>query len=402
MNKKISLGLAIALIFISITATFAITMTVSQNMYNGLISRLSNRFELYEGISAIDNYVRTNFYGDFDDDELLADSASGYMKGLKDSGSFFMDPQEYIEYTRRMNGEGGIGISVRYDIEKGKLIITDVYQGSSAENAELKVGDAITKVDDERVGASNAAEVIESLQFGRRFESVSITYERDGNTKTVTVLRGETKTAFSSYAGDIGYLRISGFYANTAAQFSAELDKLNAQGITSLILDLRGCDEGSADYAAAVADLLLPSGVESADAIAKVVKRDGSVYKNYTSDTKAITFPNGIIVMVDSGTSGGAELLAAQLKSFSKGKILGVATAGNMTFQEIYALEDGSAISLTVAKVVANNNETYCDGEGIEPEIIAEIDPGSALATSIEGVNGDAQLQAAYNLLTQE
>lgn len=401
MNKKISLGLTIALIFISITATFAITMTVSQNIYNGLISRLSNRFELYEGISAIDNFVRTNFYGDFDDSELLEDSASGYMKGLKDSGSFFMDPQQYIEYTRRMDGEGGIGISAKYDVEKGRLFITEVHQGSSAENAELQVDDAIIKVDDEQVNASNVSDIIESLQFGRRFDSVTITYERDGSRKTVTVLRGETKTAFSSYIGDVGYIRISGFYANTAAQFSAELDKLNSQGITSLILDLRGCDEGSADYAAAVADLLLPSGVESAEAIAKVVKKDGSVYKNYTSDTKAITFPNGIIVMVDGGTSGGAELLAAQLKSFSKGKLLGVSTAGNMTFQEIYALEDGSAISLTVAKVVANNNETYCDGEGIEPDIIAEIDPATVPATSIEGYNGDSQLQAAYSILTQ-
>lgn len=401
MNKKISLGLAIALIFISITATFAITMTVSQNMYNGLISRLSNRFELYEGISAIDNFVRTNYYGDFDDDELLADSASGYMKGLKDSGSFFMDPQEYIEHTRRMKGEGGIGVAARYDVEKGKLIITEVYEGSSAENAELRADDVIISVDDEQVNASNAAAVIESLQFGRRFDSVSIKYERAGSTKTVSVLRGNTKTVFSSFSGDIGYVRISGFYENTAEQFSNELDALNSQGITALILDLRGCSEGSVEYAAAVADLLLPSGVESADAIASAVKKDGTVYKNFTSDTKAITFPGGIVVMVDAGTSGGAELLAAQLKDFTKGQILGVATAGNMTLQEIYALEDGSAISLTVAKVVSYGGKTYCNGEGIEPDILAEIDPGSTVATSLEGLKGDSQLQAAYAMLTQ-
>ncbi len=401
MNKKISLGLAIALIFISITATFAITMTVSQNIYNGLISRLSNRFELYEGISAIDNFVRTNYYGDFDDDELLADSASGYMKGLKDSGSFYMDPQEYIEYTRRMKGEGGIGIAAEYDVEEGKLIITDVYKDSSAEKADLKVDDAIISIDDEQITASNAADVIESLQFGRRFESVSIKYERNGSTKTVTVMRGYTKTVTSSYSGDIGYVRISGFYENTASQFSDELDELNSQGVTSLIIDLRGCEEGSVDYASAVADLLLPSGVESADAIASAVKKDGSVYKNFTSDTKAVTFPGGIVVLVDAGTSGGAELLAAQLKDFAKGQLLGVATAGNMTFQEIYALEDGSAISLTVAKVVSYGKNTYCNGEGIEPDILAEIDPDSILATSLEGLQNDSQLQAAYNVLSQ-
>lgn len=401
MNKKISLGLTIALIFISITATFAITMTVSQNIYNGLISRLSNRFELYDGISAIDNYVRTNYYGDFDDDSLFADSASGYMKGLNDSGSFYMNAQEYIEYTRRMKGEGGIGIAAEYDTEKGRLIITDVYSGSSAENAELKKDDEIISIDDEQVNATNASRIIESLQFGRRFDSVSLTYERNGNQKTVTVMRGYTKTVTSSYMGDIGYLRISGFYENTAEQFAQELSNLNDQGITSLIIDLRDCAEGSVDYASAVADLLLPSGVESADAIAKAVKKDGSTHKNFTSDSQLTTFPGGVIVLVNSKTSGGAELLAAQLRDFNTAQILGVATAGNMTLQEIYALEDGSAISLTIAKVVSYSGKTYCDGEGIEPDILAEIDPLSTVATSLEGLETDSQLQAAYATLMQ-
>ncbi len=401
MNRKISLGLAIALIFISITATFAITMTVSQSIYNGLISRLSNRFELYEGISAIDNFVRTNFYGDFDDDALLSDSASGYMKGLNDSGSFFMTAQEYIEYTRRMKGEGGIGIAAQYDTEKGKLVITEVYSGSSAENAELKKGDMIVAVDEEKVYSLNAMGMIEKLSYGRRFDSVTITYERDGNEKTVTVLRGYTKTVTSSYMGDIGYVNISGFYANTAEQFSQELDYLNSQGITSLIIDLRGCNKGSVDYAAAVADILLPSGVESAGAVASAIKKDGSTYKNFTSDTNAMTFPGGVIVLVNGSTSGGAELLAAQLKDFSKAQLLGVATAGEMTLQEVYPLEDGSAISLTVAAVHSYSGKTYNAGNGIEPDILAEPDPSSTLATSLDGIANDSQLQAAYATLMQ-
>ncbi len=401
MNKKISLGLTIALIFISITATFAITMTVSQGIYNGLISRLSNRFELYEGISAIDNYVRTNFYGDFDDDALLSDSASGYMKGLGDTGSFYMTAQEYIEYTRRMKGEGGIGVAAQYDTEKGKLIITEVYSGSSAENAELKVGDAIIAVDDEKVYSLNALGVIESLQYGRRFDSVSLTYERDGIQKTVTVMRGYTRTVTSSYMGDIGYVNISGFYENTAEQFSQAMDSLNSQGVTSLIIDIRNCNRGSVEYASAVADILLPSGAETAGAVASAMKKDGSTYKNFTSDTNALTFPGGIIVLVNGNTSGGAELLAAQLKDFSKAQLIGVVTAGEMTLQEIYTLEDGSAISLTVAKVVSYSGNTYCDGNGIEPDILAEADPASTLSTSLEGIEKDSQLQAAYATLMQ-
>ena len=401
MNKKISLGLTIALIFISITATFAITMTVSQNIYNGLISRLSNRFELYDGFSAIDNYVRTNFYGEFDDDALLASSARGYLKALDDAGSFYMTPQEYIEYTRRMKGEGGIGIDAAYDAEKGKLIITEVYSGSSAENAELKKDDVITEVDGESVTAENAATVIESLRFGRRFESVSLTYLRDGAEKTVTVMRGFAKTVSSSFLGDVGYVRITGFYENTAEQFAYEMDALNAQGVTSLIIDVRDCKDGSVDYASAVADQLLPSGVESAEAIASAVKKDGTNYKNFTSDTKALTFPGGVIVLVNGGTSGGAELIAAQLRDFSKAKIVGTTTAGEMTIQEIYTLEDGSAISLTVAKVVSYSGNAYCDGKGIEPDVVSEIDSSVKLAISLDGLEKDSQLKDAYSALTQ-
>ena len=401
MNKKISLGLTIALIFISITATFAITMTVSQNIYNGLISRLSNRFELYDGFSAIDNYVRTNFYGEFDDDALLASSARGYLKALDDAGSFYMTPQEYIEYTRRMKGEGGIGIDATYDAEKGKLIITEVYSGSSAENAELKKDDVITEVDGESVTAENAATVIESLRFGRRFESVSLTYLRDGAEKTVTVMRGFAKTVSSSFLGDVGYVRITGFYENTAEQFAYEMDALNAQGVTSLIIDVRDCKDGSVDYASAVADQLLPSGVESAEAIASAVKKDGTNYKNFTSDTKALTFPGGVIVLVNGGTSGGAELIAAQLRDFSKAKIVGTTTAGEMTIQEIYTLEDGSAISLTVAKVVSYSGNAYCDGKGIEPDVVSEIDSSVKLAISLDGLEKDSQLKDAYSALTQ-
>lgn len=401
MNKKISLGLTIALIFISITATFAITMTVSQNIYNGLISRLSNRFELYDGFSAIDNYVRTNFYGEFDDDALLASSARGYLKALDDAGSFYMTPQEYIEYTRRMKGEGGIGIDAAYDAEKGKLIITEVYSGSSAENAELKKDDVITEVDGESVTAENAATVIDSLRFGRRFESVSLTYLRDGAEKTVTVMRGFAKTVSSSFLGDVGYVRITGFYENTAEQFAYEMDALNAQGVTSLIIDVRDCKDGSVDYASAVADQLLPSGVESAEAIASAVKKDGTNYKNFTSDTKALTFPGGVIVLVNGGTSGGAELIAAQLRDFSKAKIVGTTTAGEMTIQEIYTLEDGSAISLTVAKVVSYSGNAYCDGKGIEPDVVSEIDSSVKLAISLDGLEKDSQLKDAYSALTQ-
>ena len=72
-----------------------------------------------------------------------------------------------------------------------------------------------------------------------------------------------------------------------------------------------------------------------------------------------------------------------------------------MTIQEIYTLEDGSAISLTVAKVVSYSGNTYCDGKGIEPDVVSEIDSSVKLAISLDGLEKDSQLKDAYSALTQ-
>ncbi len=402
MNKKISIGLTVALIFLSITATFAITMTVSQNIYNGLVSRLSNRSELYDGYSAIDDYVRTNFYGDFDDDVLFASTAQGYMKGLDDPGSFYMTAREYIEYTRLMAGEGGIGVEVSYDAAADKMVITQVYADSSAENAELKKGDVIISVDDQKVDASNAYAVMDSLRVGRRFNTVSVTYERAGSRKTVSVVRGFARTVTSSVLGKIGYVRVTGFFANTAQQFSQELTALNDQGVTALIIDIRGCDEGLVENASATVDLLLPSGAETTGAIASAIGKDNKVLMNFTSDTQCVTFPKGIVVLTDGATSGAAELLAAQLRDFSKCTVLGVKTAGEMTLQKVFEMENGSAISLTVAKVKSYNGSFYCDGKGLEPDETVELASRVEQSHSLEDVGDDNQLAAALAKLSND
>ena len=402
MNKKISIGLTVALIFLSITATFAITMTVSQKIYNGLVSRLSNRSELYDGYSAIDDYVRTNFYGDFDDDALFSHTAQGYMKGLDDPGSFYMTAKEYIEYTRRMAGEGGIGVDVSYDAAADKMVITQVYPDSSAESAELKTGDVIVALDNQTVDASNAYAVMDSLQVGRRFNTVSLTYERGGSRKTVSVVRGLARTVSSSVLGKTGYVRITGFYANTAQQFAQEIASLNDQGVTALIIDVRGCDEGLVENASATVDLLLPSGAETTGAIASAIGKDDKVLMNFTSDTQCITFPKGIVVLTDGATSGAAELLAAQLHDFSKCTLLGTETAGELTLQKVFEMENGSAISLTVARVRTYNGDFYSDGKGLKPDEAVELASRVEQSHSLENVGDDNQLAAALARLSSD
>ena len=111
MNKKISLGLTLALIFVSVAATVAVTMAVAMRMYNSIIKDLPSRSKLYSSVSELDDIVRNNYYGEINDSLLNADLSAGYADGLGDPYSYYMTASEYAVYQDELNGKKvGIGI----------------------------------------------------------------------------------------------------------------------------------------------------------------------------------------------------------------------------------------------------------------------------------------------------
>ena len=149
-------------------------------------------------------------------------------------------------------------------------------------------------------------------------------------------------------------------------------------------------------------DLLLPSGAETTGAIASAIGKDDKVLMNFTSDTQCITFPKGIVVLTDGATSGAAELLAAQLHDFSKCTLLGTETAGELTLQKVFEMENGSAISLTVARVRTYNGDFYSDGKGLKPDEAVELASRVEQSHSLENVGDDNQLAAALARLSSD
>ena len=96
MNKKISLGICISLILVSIAATFAVTMVISKNIYNGIISNISQRSQMYDSVDEINQIITNNFYGTIEDqNQLNASLAEGYINGLGDPNSRYLDAEEY-------------------------------------------------------------------------------------------------------------------------------------------------------------------------------------------------------------------------------------------------------------------------------------------------------------------
>ena len=128
MNKKISIGLCLSLIIVSITATFAVTMVVSKQIYNGIISNISQRSQTYESVDEISKIISNYFYGTVEDRSYLNSAlVEGYVNGLGDPNSVYLDAEEYAEYTDTLEGGiTGVGVETAYD-----------YGNSPAQRAEL-------------------------------------------------------------------------------------------------------------------------------------------------------------------------------------------------------------------------------------------------------------------------
>lgn len=327
MNKKISLGLAIALIILSATATFAITMSVSQRMYNKLITDLPKRAQMYDAVEEVDKIVRSKYYGDIDEALLDSNLENGYINGLGDKYSRYMNADAYKLYSSKLEGRSaGIGVEVETDPESGYLLITEVYPNSLAQTEGLQKGDKIVAIGGDTVTAENSSEMAGRLS-GIKLTSVSLTYRRDDVDKSVNVVLGYTNQTVSyELIGTVGYIKISAFYKNTLNQLEKAVDQLKKEGAKSLVFDVRSTYDGTIEYTCRVIDYLVPTATEGNKALATLVDKNGNNVKTYSSDAKDITMP--MAVLINSDTAGYGELFACDLKDFGKAFLIGEKTAG--------------------------------------------------------------------------
>ena len=156
MNKKISLGLTLSLIFLSVALAVTITMTVSMKIYNKIIKDVASRSNLYSSVSEIDDLVRENYFGEINENLLTAMMSGGYVEGVGDRYSYYMTADDYAAYKEEEKGnKGGIGIIAVYDSQNNNIYVAEVSEGSPAQLQGISKGDVITAVDSVAVSQGN-------------------------------------------------------------------------------------------------------------------------------------------------------------------------------------------------------------------------------------------------------
>ncbi len=399
MNKKVSVGALLAIVFISIAAAIAVTMSVSIAIYNKLIVDLPGRSQMYSGLSELDELVRKEYFGTIDSDALSSKTSAGYVSGLGDPNSFYMTAEEYVSYYSKLQGKTyGIGARVCLDSETGYIYVSRVFDNSPAYTSGLREGDRITSVEGTKATASNYNTLVEQLT-GKKLSSVKLTYLRDGKTTEVSVVKGNSgQSVFFEDMGEVAYISITEFFSNTPSQLSAALEKVtSSSAYKSIIIDVRGNCEGDLEYAVKALDLIVPTAAEGQGSVAKVVDKNGNEIATYTSDAQTITMP--MLVLTNGDTAGPAELFACDLRDFGKAQILGETTKGIGTATELFQLKDGSAVILTIGEILPYKSGSY-NGVGIVPDYQVELSADKKAKFEMLTSQEDTQLQEAIKILS--
>ncbi len=397
MNKKIPLGLALSCIFIAVALAITITMMVAMGVYNGIIKDVSARSGIHSTVSEVDELVRKNYFGEMNENLLKTMISDGYIEGIGDRYSYYMTPSEYVLYKEEEKGnKGGIGVIAVYDSKNNNIFVSEVSEGSPAQLQGIQKSDIITEVDSMKVSPSNYEELLQSLE-GEKLTNVKVTFSHDGESRTVSVARGySVQSVYYSINNNVGYIKITAFYSTTMEQLQEALKYMSDNNISSVVFDVRNNETGLIVDVVKCIDMLVPIATEGTNAIATAVNKDGDVVETFTSDSDSANF--AMIVLVNNKTSGAAELFACDLRDFGMAQLVGDVTAGNGTMQEIFELSDGSAVALTVAKILPYKSESF-NGVGIEPDYVVELTAEQYSRLDMLTMDEDTQYKKALSLL---
>ncbi len=297
-----------------------------------------------------------------DHPELLEDFGKGAFEAL-DENSMFYGAEEFEARFEDVSGVYvGIGINVYFDEEY--VILGEALPNSPAENSGLQVGDIVVAVDGESVEGFGLDKVT-SLIKGEEGTEVSITVSRNRVNYTYTLKRATIKINPVTYEiiedGNVGYLKISSFNANTEESVAQAMDYFGEKNVKTVILDLRNNLGGYMNAAISVASYFIPDGKLIAT---EEYKNEKNNKKHYADETK-YKF-NGVI-LINEYSASASELVSGAIKDYGTGIIVGETSYGKGTVQTTVPLRSNHYMWYTVAEYYTPSHNNI-HKVGIEPD----------------------------------
>ena len=366
MNRKISVGMAVTIVILAMTVTFSITMLIAMRLFDSTVNSVKEKESMYNKVAEVDRYVRSNDYYTIDETTLYDRLTAGYLLGTGDKYARYYTANAYTELMNIQSGKVmGIGVELCMD-QTGYAKVTKVYDGSPAQEAGIAVGDYITVIGDTDVKSLTGADAVQSRLQGEVGTTVSVTWlnsEAASRTADLTHSGYTSTTVDFQMLDTVGYIKIRQFDGTTPSELDYAIRSLASDGAQSLVFDLRDNGGGVLDDAVSCIDLIAPEGT-----VAYAEDKNGNRTVIGSSDGEtAIDLP--MVCLVNGNTASAAELFAASLRNMCGARLAGTATMGKGTIQSSpQRLSDGSAVSITVAKLICGDGSCF-DGTGLSVDV---------------------------------
>jgi carboxyl-terminal processing protease len=308
------------------------------------------------------------------------------VEALEDPYSTYLTPEEYQTGLQDLSGQfEGIGaeIGTRNPTTGATsdcstlgpdcvLVIVTPIEGSPAEKAGLKPGDAVLAVDGSGLDGLTVDGARDRVR-GKKGTEVILTIQRgDGEPFDVTVVRDvivQREVIERDLAdGTIGYIRVTGFSDNAAEQFHQALATDIESHRDKLILDLRGNPGGYVTAARRITSEFLDSGPIFWEEFAGGRQEETDAASGGVATDKAVE----LIVLIDRGSASASEIVAGALQDRDRATLVGETTFGKGTVQQWIELTDTGALKLTIARWLTPDKH-WINGVGIVPDVAVEL-----------------------------
>lgn len=309
--------------------------------------------------SQVFNQIRVNHPDSLDTHRLFM-SAIQAMVQATDPHSYVIPAVRLVPGKQEELRNGKLHpVPIEFTMAGGAAIVASVAAGTQASRQDILPGDELVEIDGTPLRAESPVE-LEILLAGPRGSSVTITLERrrsDGSYASLTrVVKRERFSEESAVPAAlmlddaIGYIRITTFMGEKVAEdLRAAVQRLERDGMRSLVLDLRDNGGGSVAEAATVAGEFLPAGtiVYTSEGRRAAAVDTGRVKRSFFRTER--NYP--IVVMIDDGTASASELVAGALQDHDRAVIVGQPSFGKSLMMQGFPLSDGSVIVLVVGQV---------------------------------------------------
>jgi carboxyl-terminal processing protease len=336
--------------------------------------------------------VLQHIQNDYVDEPNMEKVRAGALRGLAyglDPYSTYLTSEQVKDY-RAGSKSNQVGLGAELSQVASFLYVVAPVKGSPADQAGVRAGDIIEYIDGKATRDISLYDARQLLNGAPGTEVKLRILRANSLPLTLSVKRGSFRAPAAEArmeAGRVGVLRINSLDSGEAADARAHLQDLVKQGAQKIVLDLRSVAGGEIQEGVTVANLFIRDGQ-----IAKTIGREQKVLKSFEADPKVVLFNGPVVVLIDSGTAGAAEVVASAFLEDKRGDVVGEKSFGAGAEQELFTLRDGDGLLLTTVKWASGSGKPFLGEDrnhsGVAPSVEVKR-PENQDAADLEDVTGN-------------